>query len=270
MHTTQSLSLPQTYSPAGPFQAFLRAVSAELLKMKRSLALWLTFIAPLVITALQLAVFYDGGERFLAGEPSAWIFITRQTLIYWTLLMQPLFVTLETALVAQLDHSGDHWKQLFSLPLPRWSIYAAKLFVCAALIALSIVFLFLDTILSGVLFNILKPGLGFAQHLPLRGMLWLFLLTFLSSLLTIAIHVWVAMYWRSFVVASGFGIAMTTAGVLVINSKVAGYYPWTMAAVILNKLQDGLPYLDLLGYSLLAALVVSLVGSLLFTHRDVF
>lgn len=269
METTKTLPIYHAPRAANPFLALVRAFSAELLKMKRSLALWLTLAAPLVITGLQIAVFLDGGDRFLVDEPDVWITITIQALVYWSLLMQPLFITLETALVAQLDHTGDHWKHLFSLPIPRWTIYTAKQGICAILIAISVAAQFLYTILSGFLFKQLHPGLGFEQPVPLGEMAWIFLLTYLSSWLILSLHTWVAHNWRSFVVASGFGIFMTIAGVMIINSDYAGYYPWTLSGVVIHNIQEGLPYLNLVSFSMLAALLIFLAGCFLFVRRDV-
>ena len=44
----------------------------------------------------------------------------------WAILALPLFITLETALLAQTEHSEKHWKHLFALAVPRWVYYAAK------------------------------------------------------------------------------------------------------------------------------------------------
>jgi ABC-2 type transport system permease protein len=197
------------------------------------------------------------------------LFFTRQALVYWALLMQPLFITLETALVAQLDHSGDHWGQHFSLPLPRWSIYAAKLLVCLLLTALSTGALLFYSILFGVLLRQIHPGLGFDQPIPLISLIKPFLLVFASSGLLISIHTYIAHYWRSFVSAACFGIFMTTGSALVSKSDLAGVYPWTQSAVLVNNFADGLPYLHLLGAGCLAALITALIGGFLFTRRDV-
>jgi lantibiotic transport system permease protein len=56
-------------------------------------------------------------------------------------LALPLFITLEVALLAGLEHGQDHWKDLFVLPIPRWTIYTAKLATAALLLALSLVLL---------------------------------------------------------------------------------------------------------------------------------
>jgi hypothetical protein len=269
MQNTHTLTLTDTYHPANPLRSLLRAFNAEILKVRRTLALRLTLIAPLVIAILQMAISLDEGQRFMFEEGNAWLFITRQALVSWALLMQPLFITLETALIAQLDHSGDHWRHLFALPLPRWSVYTAKLLVCALLTALSLGALLFYSLLFGALLRQVRPGPAFDQPIPLIALFKLFLLVFVSSGLLVSVHTWTAHYWRSFTASASFGVFMTIAGMLVINSGLAVFYPWTHTAVLLNRFANGLPYLPLLGAGCLVATAITLVGGFLFTRRDV-
>jgi hypothetical protein len=44
----------------------------------------------------------------------------------WATLMMPLFITIETALIAGLEHSENQWKNLLAFPIPRWTIYIAN------------------------------------------------------------------------------------------------------------------------------------------------
>ena len=55
----------------------------------------------------------------------------------------------------------------------------------------------------------------------------------------ISIHTFVGIRWKSFVVAMGFGIAMTVAGFLFINSRGANIYPWTFPGLTMNKYHQG-------------------------------
>ena len=118
--------------------AILRALYAEQLKVKRTLALWLVPLAPLVIIALQMAIVLQRPEYYRQKDPtSAWIDYGGQTVFLWAILMLPLFITLETALLANLEHGNGQWKHLFALPIPRNAIYAAKQVSSMVIIGLS-------------------------------------------------------------------------------------------------------------------------------------
>jgi hypothetical protein len=252
-------------------RVWIRVLRAEALKIKRSLAFWLAVVMPLTVIFLQVVLIWDRGIS-AAGQAlgSSWLWLGRQTMVFWALLMLPLFVTLETALAAGLEHQADAWKHLFSLPVPRRAVYAAKLAAGLGLIALSQIVLVLGIVLAGALLAIGKPGLGFQAPVPWLSLLVYAGVTYAAAWLLVGLHTWVAVRWRSFVVATGFGIAMTVAGVIVINSRWAAYYPWTLPAVAMNALKPGGPIPSQLPLSLLGFLIAALVGGWEFLRRDVF
>ncbi|MBN1935088.1 MAG: ABC transporter permease [Anaerolineae bacterium] len=259
----------------------IRALHAELLKSKRTLAFWLALIAPLVVIALQVAMMWEQREYMsdLYQNQSAWYEYGAQTGILWGLLMLPLFVTLETALVAQWEHRNGQWKHLFALPIPRWALYAAKQASGMALIGLSIAALFGLIVLSGWGLRLLIPGLGFEAAVPWGEYATYGLTMFLGAWLIIAIQTWVAQRWPSFAVASGVGIAMTVAGAMVIQSDWANVYPYTLPVIVangfvsegmrsLNGFTEGLPWAELLVGSL-GGLMAALAGGWQMIRRDV-
>jgi hypothetical protein len=256
-----------------------RALWAETLKMKRTLALWLALIAPFLIVMLQFLIYYDRGQHMIREGQNAWFWFAQQTFVFWSLLMLPLFVPLETALLSGLEHGSDHWKHLFALPLPRWTVYAAKQVAGLALIGLGMLALAGLSVLAGLGLRILKPGMGFEAPIPLLRILEFAGLIYLASWLITALHTWVGMRWRSFVVAMGFGVAMTVAGTVVINTDWANLYPWTLPVFVANGfMRGGAMFPELasevkplaeLAVGSLGGLVVAVLGCWEFTRRDV-
>jgi hypothetical protein len=192
--------------------ALIRALSAETLKLKRTLALWLAVLMPLIITLMFFTGLQRGDVMFAPGE-DPWQTFTQNVLGFWGVLILPLFVTLETALLGSLEHTEKSWKDLFALPVPRWTVYTAKLLLSIGLIALSTGVLIGGTLLAGQVLGQIKPDLGFQQYaLPWRMLsenaLWLFV----AAGCMLAVHAWVALRWASFALASTFGIAATLIG----------------------------------------------------------
>jgi hypothetical protein len=249
----------------------VRALKAEVLKMKRTLALWLAFLAPLAVVVFILLGFLDRGEEWLGtGLDNAWVEFAQSVDMFWALLMLPLFITLQTALLASLEHRSEQWKYLYALPVPRWVVVAAKQAVGAALMCLSHLMLICFTLLGGWLLWLLRPGLGFHVAIPWIQLLKPVVTAYLASWLILAIHTWVALRWRSFVVASAAGIVLTVAGVIVVNSEWGSFYPWALAGLIVNGLNKGetLPLLEFLLGSL-GGVVAALVGGWEVTRHDV-
>jgi hypothetical protein len=258
------------------------ALHAELLKTKRTLAFWLALIAPAVVVGLQTAMMWDQHKYYLDQTNligTAWVHYAQQTLVIWTLLMLPLFVTLETALVAQWEHRSQQWKHLFALPIPRGALYAVKYLCGVALIGLSSAVLIALILLTGLSYRYVFPGLGFEAAPPVGEMALYGLLMFLGSWLIIAIQMWVAMRWSSFAVASAVGIAFTVASVIVIQSDYAGFYPYTLPALVTNGFSESLSALNILEEGVLpvkellfgsvGGLIAAMVSGWHFVQRDV-
>jgi lantibiotic transport system permease protein len=116
-----------------PLSLFVRVVTVECLKLKRTLALGMVVLAPVTVVILHGLILYAGGERVVRGGRDAWSQLCTNSVGMWTLLMMPMFVTLETSLLAGLEHNGN-WKAVLTLPAPRWAVYIAKLLVAVGLL----------------------------------------------------------------------------------------------------------------------------------------
>jgi hypothetical protein len=221
----------------------MRALDAESLKLKRTLALRMALLAPLAMTIYIVVAWLLGGEDMMpASAESAWHEFIQVTSIFWTLLMLPLFVTLQTSLMGGIEHRNQGWKHLYALPLPRWTVCLAKQIVTAGLMALSHAALVGFTAAGGCLLWLLRPGLGFHAAIPWRELVLRAAVAYLASGTILAIHTWVGLRWRSFAAAMAVGMVLTVAGMVMINSAWGSTYPWALAGGIINGMGKGEPF----------------------------
>jgi hypothetical protein len=246
-----------------------RALSAEVLKTKRTLTLGLAFLAPLAVAFLEFVMHMQMGERAMQPGAGAWIRLSQHSLILWTLLMLPLFVTLETGLLSALEHNNKTWKQLYALPLPRRVVYAAKQIVGMGLIGLSMIVMVAMIAGVGLLLSVFKPTLGFADPIPWPTIIQTYLLAYLASRLIISLHLWASAHWSSFVAAMGVGIVATVAGVLVIESDWAKVYPWTLPGLVAINFMEGDAVTAELALGIVGGIVVALAAGWEVTRHDV-
>jgi len=221
---------------------WIRAVSAESLKLKRTLALRLAVIAPLFIVLLQLGVYLARGEDVERGATNPVAGFARGIVTLWTLVFLPFWATLAASLCASLDHGDNHWDQLFALPIGRWPVYAAKWIIVFALVAFSSICLPLFAVAA---IEILKQ-----VHVEWKdaSLPWRLLLGGVSRscgacLLLISLQCWLSLRWRSSLVALGIGIAGIMSGIILISApmRFLSLYPWTAAAAAASPHEPLLP-----------------------------
>lgn len=242
-----------------------RALWSESLKLRRTLAFRMAFIAPLIVVFLQLMLLLQRGDAFLKPGDNPW-FALRHAIGLWSALMLPLFVTLEAALVAGLEHGTKQWKHLFALPAPRWSVYVAKIAACLALTAIATVVLGVGILAGGFVMRLFRPDLTGGPP-PFLLLARQASLAFLAAWLMLAVQAWVSLRWSSFTVAVAVGMSATVAGFMVGQSGRWGpLYPWSLP---LHVLTPGRPIASILTLSLAGGLIVMALGCWDVTRRDV-
>jgi hypothetical protein len=249
--------------------ALARTLSAELLKIKRTLALWLAFILPAVIVFLFFLNYLQRGEFLIREDADRWIWMAQNVLILWSMLFLPLFIALEAALLSGLEHAEKNWKHLYALPVPRWAIYTAKLLAGLGILGLGQFAMWAWTILAGLGLRAFKPGLGFENSFPWLQILDWSLRVYLASWLILAIQTWVSIRWSSFVVSIGVGIAAVIGGLIMSNTELWRIYPWSLPATVANGFIIGDTQLVAVVIGVIGGVVVGVVGCWETTRRDV-
>jgi len=250
------------------------ALQVELIKLRRTLAFWLMLIAPLSIVGLtvlfdiRLAADVSGADR------DAWSTLIRDTLGFWVVLMLPLFIALESALLAQLEHGQNMWKHLFALPIPRWTVYTAKLLISILIVGMATVFLFLGVLGAGGLIQALHlrtdfhwgpPDPSWATALRTTG------LVFLLSWGMIALQTYVSMRWSSFTVTLGVGIMGSIATFIFVRSlTLAAVLPWLLPFNALDPyIKQGAGLVAPLMASSIFTIVLTVLGAWDLSRKDI-
>lgn len=253
----------------------LQVLNAEKLKLKRTIAVPMIVLAPALIALFIFvmglnAPFSTLHRNGVAGE---WAALTRASLRSWASLMLPLLITLETALLAGLEHSESQWKSLLARPLPRWNFYAVKLLVELVLIAISSVVLVLGILLNGAILPRVQPELVFALPTPWLDIARQVAEVFGLAFLLLAIQNWVALRWKPFSVALGVGIVGLVMGLFMFvagqqSAKALQFFPWSLPILVLGN-GTSLDVSTGLIFSVIAGMVLAAAGCWDFCRREV-
>ena len=252
-----------------------RALRAEALKMKRTIALKMVVLAPVAVVLLTLFMASQAPSGTLRRGGivvNPWLALSRVNLQFWGLLMLPLYVALQTALIAGLDHADSQWKALFARPVPRWTIYVAKLIVVTLMAASSAAILVAGVLAEGAFLRWLDVSLGFGATVPVAAIVSQAAQVAALAFLFLTIQHWVSLRWRSFSVAIGFGIvAMVTSFAMLLAAGQYGawpqYFPWSLPMLVMARQPQNIP--TVLWICGLAGILTSVAGCIDFCRREV-
>jgi lantibiotic transport system permease protein len=252
----------------------LRALHSELLKMKRTIALKMVVLSPAVVALLILFATWQAPFSTLNrdGLGNKWMVLAGLTLRVWAALMMPLYITLETALIAGLDHSENQWKSLLARPVPRWTLYVAKLTVVVAMTVVSTLVLVCGILIDGAILTRVQSEVVFTFPIPWVAIFRDGAQVMGLAFLALTIQYWVSVRSRSFSVAIGTGIvALVTGTFAAAAAQQAGewpqYFPWALPMLVLARHRDHIEAALWIGGAL--GVVVATAGCLDFCRREV-
>ncbi|MCM2256621.1 MAG: ABC transporter permease [Vicinamibacteria bacterium] len=208
---------------------FRAAFQAERMKLRRTLALAMAVVAPAMVVLLQVLIWLNNRRGFDV-DIDLWLAFGNNVLAMWALFMQPLYVALAAALVFHAEHASGGWLRLFTWPLPRTSVLAAKHAVVLALLALSTLLLFAFSLLGAFVADLLDASITLPEDVPLLELASRSLRVFAAALLLTAIQCAVSFRFATISVPLGTGVVGTFVALFATSWKAGVYYPWLMPA----------------------------------------
>ncbi len=206
--------------------SFGAVLVAEIAKLHRSLVVLLSAAVPGFVLAVSLVVTAkQGADLATLGSSTAG---------FWAFAMMPLGITALSVLLAQIEHGSRGWDHMLALPG-----VAERIFIAKGLIMWLVSGVWAATLLIGMFIQInltelVNPDLftGVADYSLLSGLLFKM---WLASFLLGIIQLFVALWFRSFVVPLALGIGGTFAAIATAGSYEGMYFPWLMPLSMLRS-----------------------------------
>lgn len=208
---------------------------------------WSAVLLPLLICLLLFAGFFNKSDR-LANLPGmmAWLQFAGAILAVMGSLLLPMLIIFIAYSVNNIEHKAETWKSLFSLPIAKWSIYAAKYFYAFFLVFLCLALFMLFTLGFGNFLSVLKPALKFNEYHIEKLLAQIYFKLLLASLGILSIQFLLSLLFRDFLKPMGIGFTLTIAGVIFanVNWQYAYLFPYslpmlTIKELINNRMNDG-------------------------------
>lgn len=242
-----------------------KVVSSEIVKYKRTWLWILPLIIPFIIVlanGLNIFLRYDTIVQQAAKDGMTmwdpiWIFS-----FFLILLAVPLEVTLITSIIANIEHQGNSWKSIFSMPVSRFQIYVNKFAWSTVLTIISGFILMIGIIILGMMVG--------NDTFPWTQILGFSLFPFLTAVPLIALQLWLALTFPNQAIPitiGSLGILLTILGGQLPLGK---WLPWTFYVQVLpspNQESVGLPW-DIVGTSFIIGLLLLFVGFIHFRKKE--
>ena len=201
---------------------FFAPLAVEARKLNRSLAALLALAAPSLIAVFGFFMLLRSGrsatwDMWMTGAAGVWAFF-----------MLPMSVTALTALVAHMEHGPRSWDHLRALPAKRWRLYAAKAVAVVIVVALMSVATLAMNWTAISLASAIRPEFAPTGVFNLAAYAGLMGKIFLASLLMIALQLWIALRFASFLPGLVLGIGGTFFAVVATSAKEGVFLPWQM------------------------------------------
>lgn len=223
-----------------------KLMQVEFLKVRRSLALLMMFVCPLVVALLVLGIALKS-RRGMSLE-MFWVNHTAT----WCYFMYPLYIALVTGLLNGNEHKNATWRVMLTMPISARQLFVAKLLLalCFSVGANLILMLFVK--LSVFAMNFFGHALPGTADVVLLDRVWMMSL---ASLPILIIQHWFSWRVQNIVAPLALGVIATMGIFQIGQSKDWIYYPW---AYVMTAIHASAADARLLALQLAAALGVGL------------
>ncbi len=203
-------------------------IRVEMLKLRRSLALLMLLVCPLLVVLLNTGMLLKGGMLHKSGT---WQGFWLGNLALWCYFMLPLYIALVTALLNGQEHKSHAWRLMLTLPLLPGQLYLAKALLAWGFVlgANACLLLLCHAVLW--LIATLVPGLPPLPDFP--AALSLFKVAIACLPVVVIQH---AVSWRfaNVVAPLALGVGATMGIIQLGSSSYWVYFPWSYALMAAN------------------------------------
>jgi hypothetical protein len=146
-------------------KGFILSLQSEFYKSRKTLGFWSAILLPLILMFLVSVGFYlNYGKLMKMPSEMLWGQFAGIAMGLMGTLLLPMFIIFLAYSVNNIEHKSDTWKTLFTLPIPKWSVYSAKYVYTVFLLLLSLVLFATLTIGFGNLLGVIQPKLKFSGY----------------------------------------------------------------------------------------------------------
>ncbi len=248
------------------------ATRIEILKYKRSYAIALATLAPLLIAGMVTIIYFSKADRLVEPGTNGIESMLQNSLSISANMLFPFYLILLTILVHQIEFKSQSLKDLLSYPVSYFATYNAKWSMAFILIFISLALYSLFSLLGIWILSLKHPDLFWLD----LGIFLTFakntILVALSCLFLMGIQFLVALRYSNSLVPFGVGVVgFISAGILIQGWKHIHFHPYALGMMTFQNIA-GRTAKELsfyLAYSLIGVSMLYVLGYFMWSRRRI-
>jgi hypothetical protein len=221
---------------------FTLSLQSEFFKSKNTLAFWGAIILPVFLCFLVFGVYFFKADDIIKNmkNPTPEVFWFEYFFIILGVmgsLLLPMYLIFMTYSVNNIEHKAETWKSLFSLPIPKFTVYASKALYCLILVFLTLLLFLGLSIGLGLLLGKLAPNYHLLDADLTKlfgGLTKIYIKLFLSSLAIVAIQFLFSLIWADFMKPMGFGFVALITCIILLPWEYSYILPYSLPSKVLS------------------------------------
>lgn len=209
------------------------AIRAENLKSRHS-NMWVAVVILPFLTAVIGAIIYSINASASLYDGAVWIQLWVQTGLFYGYFFFPILIAICASFLWRLEHTNHNWNSLMTTPIPRSTVFIAKLVVLAKSIFIA------QALLMAFVLFVGKVVFRFTQPIPVNMLWWLFMGWF-GALAVATVQLYLSMRIRSFAVPVGLAVCLCIVGLAFYVTGLGTMFPYSQLILGLSSQENSLP-----------------------------
>ncbi len=241
----------------------IKLIQIELIKTKRSLALLMMFLSPLMVLLVNMLLLLNNEGKMIAEK--GWSLFWLQNYAMWGYFMMPLYIALITALLNGIEHRSNGWRFMMSMPIKQSELFLAKLVLAWLYLVGASLVLFISVYISIICLDM--AGINGTDMLSFEASQSL-LYAVISCMGILTIQHIVSWRWKNIVAPLGLGVVATMSITQFSSSKYWHFNPWTYTLMTTNGSDQSMQNLAII-YSLNTAVLLTVIAMYWLGKREI-
>lgn len=200
-----------------------RIFQAEMIKIKRSLLIWIIPIASFIIAFLCIS--------YPTATSNGWDSAFMNNLVFWSLLVGPALFSLFTGFIFSREYNEKTINSLFCYPFKPCKIFLCKIAATFVLMLFSFLISFLLIILMGKFINL--PNLSWDMAIKYFK---LYIILAVLELCFVPLYALLSTFTKNYILPTGIGIIIALIGGVLSNFEYGKFFPSTINTLILYNM----------------------------------